>query len=221
MHGRLAFSMWLLLVLVLSSEGGGATQPCAQGTPYRNCRACGTASDARGQTLDVQKNRDQAATSPKTITVAEIRDPQNNTGHFTPDMQVEVTAYVASVEVGGWREACNCKRKDLRDIHINVVADPQEVGHPTKYVVVEFTPRWQQQFGLDDSNYQKMLDGVKGKIAGKWVTFRGWMLFDYFHADASESTSPHKPGNWRATPWEVHPVTSYEVRSGPPAAPKP
>jgi hypothetical protein len=218
MNKELGASMSLLLLLVFSSDGLGALPPCSEGTAYRTCQACGTAKSAEGRTLDVQKNRGQEATKPTKITVAEVRDPKNDNGHFNPNMQVEVTGYVAFVTEGGFEETSNCGRADLRDIHINIVTGPQEVGNQTKYVVVEFTPRWEKTFGLDDSDYQKMLGGVKSQIELKWVTFRGWMLYDYIHADASESVHPGKPGNWRATPWEVHPVTSFKILSGPPAS---
>jgi hypothetical protein len=158
--------------------------------------------------------------------VQEIRDPANNTGKFTPNKQVWVTGFVASVHPGGLQETCNCRRADLRDVHINVVADPSEVGDQSKYVVVEFTPRWEKTFGLDDSNYDAMRQAVEDKIKGKWVKFSGWMMFDFIHQDASRSTAPgnpvcrndgqqHSGCNWRATPWEVHPVTAYEIVSGP------
>jgi len=42
------------------------------------------------------------------------------------------------------------------------------------------------------------------------------MLYDYIHANESESTTPGGASNWRATPWEVHPVTYYEVLPGSP-----
>jgi hypothetical protein len=131
-------------------------------------------------------------------------------------MPVEVTGFVASVVSGGNKETCNCARNDLRDIHINVVATPQERNNPKRYVIVEFTPRWQEQFELDSSNYQQMLQTVKDEIEGKWVLFQGWMMYDHIHAGESESTAPHHVGNWRATPWEVHPVTYYEVLPGAP-----
>ncbi|HEY6044979.1 MAG TPA: hypothetical protein VIU65_00165 [Pyrinomonadaceae bacterium] len=68
-----------------------------------------------------------------------------------------------------------------------------------------------------------MLDKVKDAIEGKWVRFEGWLLYDYFHADQSKTTMPNLPTcpddgqehsgcNWRATPWEVHPVTKYIVQ---------
>ncbi|HSP63723.1 MAG TPA: hypothetical protein VLQ90_12120 [Pyrinomonadaceae bacterium] len=167
-----------------------------------------------------------AVTNPQTITVEAMRDPANNTGKFTPNKQVSITGLVASVDPGGMPETCNCKRPDLRDVHINIVADPSEVGDQSKYVVVEFTPRWEKKFHFNDSNYEVMRKAVEDQIKGKRVKFDGWMLYDFIHANASQSTSPNQPVcpndgqqhpncNWRATPWEVHPVTAYTVVTGP------
>ena len=204
--------------------------PCSQGTPYRGCPACGTAKDAKHITLNVQKNRGTKATNPQTLTVAEIRDPANNTGKFSPSKKVSVTGFVASVDPGGMPETCNCTSKkpggrtDLRDVHINIVADPSEAADQTKYVIVEFTPRWEKTFGFDDSNYDAMRQLIESQIKGKRVKFSGWMLYDFIHENAAQSTRPNQPVcahfgdpncNWRATPWEVHPVTAYEIVPGP------
>jgi hypothetical protein len=207
----------LLFILSLGPVTGYAQDPCSVGTAYRNCRACGTAapSNVKGQKLNVLKNRDAKATNPSKITVEEMRDPAKNAS-YNANQQVWVTGFVASVVGGGVQETCNCKRNDLRDVHINIVADPSEVGTETKYVIVEFTPRWEHNFHLDDSNYDAMLQKVKDKIEGKWVKFEGWMLYDYIHAPQSESTAPGNATNWRATPWEVHPVTALTVLPGPP-----
>ncbi len=201
------------------------TTACNKGTSYRGCPACGKTTLSKNRDLNVLKNRGTAASSPKKITVAEIRDPANDQ-KFTPTRQVWVTGYVASVDPGGLRETCNCKRDDLRDVHINIVANPSEAGDPTKYVVVEFTPRWEKRFGFDDGDYEAMRRSVEQKLKGKWVKFTGWMLYDFVHANASQSTSPNQPVcpqdgrehsncNWRATPWEVHPVTAYTVVNSP------
>jgi hypothetical protein len=211
------------IVTVLSLHTAFGQNPCSQGRPYRGCKACGTAKSQKAKTLNVQKNRGTKATHPSQITVAEIRDPANN-DTFSPSRQVWVTAFVASVGPGGFKETCNCKRADLRDVHINVVADPSEVGDKTKYVVVEFTPRWEKKFDFDDSDYEAMVSAVKSQIENKWVKFEGWMLYDFLHANESKSTAPdvptctdHEPNPciWRATPWEVHPVTAYTVVPGP------
>ena len=227
---RFTLLIFLTLCLLPTAEAKTKRIPkpaaCSQGTPYRNCPACGTATDNKHRTLNLQKNRGTAVTSPQKITVQEIRDPANDQGVFTANKQVWVTGFVASVDPGGMPETCNCKRADLRDVHINIVADPSEVGNQAKYVVVEFTPRWEKTFGFDDSNYDAMRQAVTDKIQGKWVKFSGWMMYDFIHANASQSTSPSNPVcpndgqqhsgcNWRATPWEVHPVTAYTVVTGP------
>ena len=198
--------------------------PCSQGTPYRNCRACGTTSNAQHQKLNVLKNRDVAVTNPRNKTVQDIRNPN---GNFSTSDKVLVTGFVASVDPGGLQETCNCKRIDLRDVHINIVADPSEVGDKTKYVIVEFTPRWEKTFGFDDSNYDAMRSAVQTKVGGKWVKFQGYMMDDWVHKKEAKNTadpgtptctdSPSDPTPcvWRATTWEVHPVTAYSVVPGP------
>lgn len=214
----------LALLTLFLSVSTAAQNPCSQGTPFKNCRACGTATNVKGKRLNVQKNRSAVATNPQEITVAQMRNPANNSnGTFFPNRRVWVKAFVASVVAGGNKESCNCKREDLRDVHINIIADPSELHDLSKYVIVEFTPRWEEKFGFDRSDYFAMLDKVKNEIEGKWVRFEGWMLYDYIHADQSKTTMPNLPTcpddgqehpdcNWRATPWEVHPVTKYTVQ---------
>lgn len=223
----LTLSILCLLPTAQAKKAKPKPAACSQGAPYRNCPACGSKTrDAKHLTLNVNKNRGMAVTNPQTITVEAMRDPANNTGKFTPNKQVSITGLVASVDPGGMPETCNCKRPDLRDVHINIVADPSEVGDQSKYVVVEFTPRWEKKFHFNDSNYEVMRKAVEDQIKGKRVKFDGWMLYDFIHANASQSTSPNQPVcpndgqqhpncNWRATPWEVHPVTAYTVVTGP------
>jgi hypothetical protein len=82
-------------VVCLTSFAYGQN-PCAQGTKYRGCKACGTAASVKGKTLNVQKNRGTKATHPHEITLAEMRDPANN-NTFSPTRRVWVKAFVASV----------------------------------------------------------------------------------------------------------------------------
>jgi hypothetical protein len=161
------------LIIALLPPGVGVTQaPCSLGTPYRNCPACGISQSVRGQELNVLKNRDSSADNVKVFSVDDIRRPSNN-NNFYPNMAVEVTGFVASVLPGGLQETCNRKRNDLRDIHINIVAKPSEVGAERNYVVVEITPRWEKKFNLDDSNYDVSLN----KRSGGLLT-RGFVAID-------------------------------------------
>lgn len=97
-------------LLTFSQKGIGTIpqDPCSQGTKFRNCKACGNALSLKGKKLNVLKNRDDAATDVQTLTIPEIRKKSNN-NIFDPDTQVEVTAYVASVEKGGFKEGCNLR----------------------------------------------------------------------------------------------------------------
>ena len=40
-------------------------------------------------------------------------------------------------------------------------------------------------------------------------------MLDGEHADEAENTRPGRARNWRATAWEVHPVTGIEVTARP------
>src|SRR5947208_16772778 len=99
---RNAFRLLVLLLVVSSSQLPMQAKPkpkpkakhpktqlgaCTQGTPYRNCPACGSAKSLDGRNLDVLKNRDDPATDTKEITVQEMRDPANN-DKFDPNRQV-------------------------------------------------------------------------------------------------------------------------------------
>jgi len=48
-------------------------------------------------------------------------------------------------------------------------------------------------------------------LVGQRVRFEGWLMFDIEHDEESENTSPGRPVNWRATAWELHPVTAIHV----------
>ena len=52
---------------------------------------------------------------------------------------------------------------------------------------------------------------LRDRLLGRWIKVRGWMLFDVEHQNASENTAPGHERNWRATAWEIHPITSIEV----------
>jgi len=52
---------------------------------------------------------------------------------------------------------------------------------------------------------------LERQLLGRLVRFEGWLLFDSSHAMESENIAPGTPLNWRATAWEIHPVTKIEV----------
>jgi hypothetical protein len=116
-----------------------------------------------------------------------------------------IEGYVIVVRPGAV-EFANCLSFTERDIHLHVARVPDApVG---EHVVVEVTPHWRswaRQHGLDWS-----LAALQ-RLVGKRVRLEGWLLFDIEHDDESENTNPGLVHNWRATAWELHPVTSIRV----------
>src|SRR5262249_49423373 len=45
----------------------------------------------------------------------------------------------------------------------------------------------------------------------KFVEVTGWLLFDSAHVHEAENTNPGGRHNFRATCWEIHPITDLKV----------
>ena len=115
--------------------------------------------------------------------------------------------YVYEVKNGG-AETCNCKDPNVKDTHIEILLDPMQ-NEKMYRVVAEITPRMRKLMlakGIDWSTKT-----LRDKILGRWVKFEGWLFFDEEHANAAENTAPGRERNWRATAWEIHPITNMEV----------
>ena len=98
-------------------------------------------------------------------------------------------------------EATNCFNPCRRDIHI--VLATKKGASKTEQVIVEVTPNVR---AIDWSE-----ETLQTQLVGHWCEFEGWMYFDVGHAEESENVFPGKTGNWRATAWEIHPVTKIAV----------
>jgi len=80
-------------------------------------------------------------------------------------------------------------------------------------VIVEVTPRWRAMMKLQGVDWST--NSLQKTLPGHWVRVRGWLLFDLEHAGEAENTNPGHPRNWRATAWEIHPVTGIETTQKP------
>lgn len=133
-------------------------------------------------------------------------------GKFSQDMAIEVTGYVYDVKVGG-TETCNCKTTNplFRDTHIEVTLNDQETGKDNRFIV-EVTPRIRQKFANQGIDWTT--EALKGTLKGRMVKIQGWLFYDFSHETENFSDDPNDnigKKNWRATSWEIHPVTSMEV----------
>jgi hypothetical protein len=169
--------------------------------------------DARSpgvQALNRLKNRYVAPQqSDSAITLAAMLAPGRDTGRWKTKQAAEISGYVFDVKVGGIESTnCHARSAEDRDTHIELVLDPM-AGSPSQRVIVEVTPRWRAMMAAQGVDWSTR--ALRDRLLGRWVKVRGWMLFDMEHQNESENTAPGRERNWRATAWEIHPITSIEV----------
>lgn len=166
------------------------------------------------QTLNRKKNRFEVPTNhdiDSAVTLAKMLEPSIDDSHRWADSKAaEITAYVYRVIPGGRSETTNCRKTDPahRDSHIELVLSLSDT-EPVRRVIAEVTPRWRQAVLADQVDWSTAT--LQQSIQGKQVKIRGWMLFDSEHKSQAENTNRGNESNWRATAWEIHPVSSIVV----------
>jgi len=212
---RISRNPWAAIVALCFSFVSAANPQTAGSTNLDIYNGCGMEGDAHGPAiwaLNRLKNR-YAAPKPEeinpAITLAAILAPYNDTGRWKVKQGAQITGYVFDVKVGGI-ESTNCHASAIaqRDTHIELVLDPM-ASSPTQRVIVEVTPRWRAIMAAQGVNWSTPT--LRDRLLGRWVRITGWMLFDVEHQNQSENTAPARQRNWRATAWEIHPITSIEV----------
>ena len=175
----------------------------------RDCPSAGIGLTSRVRNLHRLKNRTafpQPADFDSRITLDALLQPGNDSERWSSDRAARIQGYVIDVAYAG-TEAANCFSPSRRDIHILVANRKDAAKH--EQVVVEVTPKladWARARGIDWSEQT-----LHAQLVGHWCEFEGWLYFDVGHAEDSENVSPNKPSNWRATSWEIHPITKITV----------
>jgi hypothetical protein len=132
-----------------------------------------------------------------------MRGPDQS--RWSDERAAVIEGYVVRVQSGAI-EFANCLSLSERDIHIDVAREQR--ASATERVVVEVTPHWRRRAREDGLDWS--LEALS-RLVGKRVRMEGWLLFDTEHQDESENTKPGVLHNWRATAWELHPVTGIRV----------
>jgi hypothetical protein len=143
------------------------------------------------------------------VTLESMLAPGDDTDRFRVGQAVRLSGYVHDVKTGGV-ETCNCKARAQteRDTHIELVLGADD-GGPGRRVIVEVTPRMRALMAQRGQDWSTAT--LQKTIIGRTITVTGWMLFDEEHKNQAENTAPGNPSNWRATVWEVHPITAIGV----------
>ena len=175
----------------------------------RDCPAAGIAFSQEERDFHRLKNRTalpQPADFETSATLSSLLQPGDDRGRWSASRAARVEGYVVSIGKGPI-ELVNCYLPWSRDTHISVALTPN--ASVREQVVLEITPRmeaWAKGHGQDWS-----LGTLNRELLGHWCSFEGWLFFDSNHAAEAENTAPQASNIWRATAWEIHPVTRFEV----------
>ena len=191
--------------------------PGQQGTTDADCPLEGDAKIPRVAALNLLKNRTAVpgpADFDTSVTLARLVAPGDDRNRFRTNRAVRVAGYVADVKVGGI-ETVNCKAKepDARDTHIELTLEPMSADE-AKHVIVEVIPRWRRIVGAGGDDWHT--NALRRTLKGRWIEVTGWLLYDEEHEANAANTHRGNAKIWRATAWEVHPITSLRVLERPP-----
>jgi len=177
--------------------------------PRDFCPPPGAALSPAGREFMRLKNR-EAEPSPQDfdgrVTLEALLRPGEDRARWSESRAGMLEGYVVEVVEGGV-EAANCYSYRERDTHIHVA--PRAGAPRAEWVVVEVTPRARERARGRGQDWS--VAALRRELVGRRCRFEGWLLFDREHADESEHIAPGASGNWRATAWELHPVTAMEV----------
>lgn len=187
-------------------------------TTLANCPPKGDSAVLTVQHLNVLKRRmttPSAEEMDHTATMAALTLRSDDTTRWNAAKGATLEGYVADVKVGGVESVnCHTHQTAYRDTHIELTLMPNDLDETT-YVIVEVTPQVRQHMAASGTDWSTAT--LRKRLLGKWVRVTGWLLFDTEHAGNAANTNPEGKHNWRATVWEIHPITSITLL---PARPK-
>ncbi len=181
---------------------------------FHDCGMEGNATSESVKALNREKNRYTFPTIDNmdtTITLHDMLAEGSDEHRFTSTTAVQVIGYVVGVKKGTI-ESCNCKSKrdEDRDTHIEIVGNPSET-RAARRVIAEVTPRLRAI--MKGKGIDWTLVGLREKFLHKWVKIEGWLFFDAEQVASSFNTNPDGDNIWRATAWEIHPITGINLVS--------
>ena len=175
----------------------------------QNCPTAGIAFTSHTRTLHRLKNRTalpQATDFDSTVTLDALLQPGDDTNRWSVNRAARIQGEVIDVAYAR-PEVTNCLSPCRRDIHI-VVAKGKDAAK-TQQVIVEITPRFQDSAKSQGIDWSAAT--LHSQLVGHWCEIEGWLYFDVGHDEESENVAPGRADDWRATAWEIHPVTKITV----------
>jgi hypothetical protein len=169
--------------------------------------------------------------TPSDLTRGNHADHKDDLAKLGEGQVFAINGYLFYAQKGGTSESSNCQLSDMDaiDFHIGIgfdaalaakvlakatkkpgakLTDAQKTALNQTSVVVEMTPHYRAQFKPDWS-----LDLLKA-VLGRQVRVVGQLTADNEHNNAHDNCSfagANTATCWRASIWELHPVTQFQV----------
>jgi hypothetical protein len=210
-----AFLGMSLMMVTFSPQEVDLDEITVNGKP---CGLEGTAKSEGMKDLNRHKNRwaiPDDSDIDHEVSLAAMLAPGKDVNRFDQEKAAKIQGFVIDVKMGG-TETCNCGADDpdLKDTHIELAL---AAGAPEiQRVIVEVTPRLRKLMKMKMPEVDWTTAALHSKFKEKWVEVTGWLTFDTAHIKQAENTNQGHKGNWRATCWEIHPVTNITLLDAPP-----
>ena len=175
----------------------------------RDCPSAGIGLTSGRRNIHRLKNRTafpQAADFDARVTLDALLQTGDDRHRWSTNRAARVQGQVIDVAYAGM-EAANCFSPGGRDIHILIAR--RDGARKQEQVVLEVTPKWRAWAATQGMDWSE--ETLHAQLIGHWVEFEGWLFFDLGHDEESENVVPGNPENWRATAWEIHPITRITV----------
>jgi len=182
---------------------------------FNGCSMEGETAYANRKLSNEKKNRrtaPAAADMDPNVTLAALLQPGSDATRWSDARAASIVGYVYNVKLGS-KETVNCGSADsaFMDTHIEIVTNPNSTSGGVR-VIVEVTPRW--RWFMAQQNEDWSTRALKQTLQGHWVRFSGWLFWDLEHPHNATNTHTGSANIWRATAWEIHPVTEVKVCPG-------
>ena len=198
------------ILKAIAPAAAGAFDPFIE----RNCPPEGSAAIESHIRMNQLKNRvaePSMSDINMNVSLDAMRASGNDRDRWSEGQAASVVGYVRSAK-GTGRESCNCRAgtRRLTDMHLDIIAGPDDNRRP---VIAEITVPLRlihEHFQLEDWSSR----AIKDKYEGKTVRITGWLFYDRSHESGAENIDPgdmRGEKNWRATCWEIHPITHIEL----------
>lgn len=184
---------------------------------FNGCSMEGETAYANRRAANEKKNRRTAPASADIdagVTLSALLQPGPDQTRWSDSRAASVVGFVYNVKRGS-KETVNCGSEDsaYMDTHIELVADPTNTVGGAR-VIVEVTPRWRWFMAQQGEDWSTR--ALKQSLQGQWVRFTGWLFWDLEHPHNASNTHSGNANVWRATAWELHPVTAITICPGSP-----